>query len=220
MEANIRVIAGAIPIQVDVFSHGPDQWYRALWTGNRWVNQMFAEGFNPETLIAEKTGFDSAVRAMINLKYIGQDQLENGVQTDHLEATANGPDVTALLGGLIAPVGIVEVDSYIDKSTKYPARFTITEHNSPFSVTPEAGQEAKPVVWSIDLYDINAPADLSTPEAYAPTAEATSTVSATEAASGDATGMSTAEATAAVNSVPVTPEATAQATESTPEAAS
>jgi len=169
MEANIRVVAGALPIQVDVFSYGPNQWYRAIWTGNHWVNQMFAEGFNPETLIAEKSGFETAVKAMIDLKYIGQQQLENGAQTDHLFATANGPDVAALLGGLIAPVGIVEVDTFIDRETKYPARFIITEHNSPFAVTPEAGQEAQPVVWTIDIYDINAAPDISTPESLAAT---------------------------------------------------
>ena len=32
-------------------------------------------------------------------------------------------------------------------------------------MTPEAGQEAEPVVWTIDIYDIDAPADMSTPEA-------------------------------------------------------
>ncbi|MBI1256206.1 MAG: hypothetical protein GC204_01925 [Chloroflexi bacterium] len=212
MEATIRVIAGAIPIQVDVFSQGPDQWYRAIWTGNHWVNQMFAEGFNPETLIAEKTGFESAVKAMIDLKYVNQEQLESGVQTDHLVATANGPDVAALLGGLIEPVGIVNVDTYIDRETKYPARFIITEHDSPFAVTPEAGQEAEPVVWTIDIYDIDAAPDISTPEAYTPTVEATSPVSATELASGDATAVSTAEATASATTLPVTPEASAEAT--------
>ncbi|MEO8391702.1 MAG: hypothetical protein ABI700_01800 [Chloroflexota bacterium] len=215
MEATIRVIAGAIPIQVDVFSQGPDQWYRAIWTGNHWVNQMFAAGFNPETLIAEKTGFESAVKAMIDLKYVGQAQLESGVQTDHLVATANGPDVSALLGGLIEPVGIVNVDTYIDRGTKYPARFIITEHDSPFAVPPPAGQEAQPVVWTIDIYDINAVPNISTPEALA----------ATEAPSGDATAESTEQATAAVTPDPVAVDATAEATEanvgtSTPEAAS
>ena len=212
MEATIRVIAGAIPIQVDVFSQGPDQWYRAIWTGNHWVNQMFAEGFNPEALIAEKTGFESAVKAMIDLKYVSQEQLESGVQTDHLVATANGPDVAALLGGLIEPVGIVNVDTYIDRETKYPARFIITEHDSPFAVTPEAGQEAEPVIWTIDIYDIDAAPDISTPEAYAPTVEATAPVSATEAPSGDATEISSAESDVPVTSNPVAPEASAEAT--------
>jgi hypothetical protein len=203
MEATIRVIAGAIPIQVDVFSQGPDQWYRAIWTGNHWVNQMFAEGFNPETLIAEKTGFESAVKAMIDLKYAGQEQLENGAQTDHLVATANGPDVSALLGGLIEPVGIVNVDTYIDRGTKYPARFIITEHDSPFAVTPEAGQTAEPVVWTIDIYDINAAPDISTPEAV-PSAEVTPD--------------STESASFPSPPIPVASDATEQATEqATPE---
>jgi hypothetical protein len=204
MEAMIRVIAAGLPIQVDVFSHGPDQWYRAIWTGNQWVNQMFAAGFDPESLIAEKTGFESAVKAMIDLKYVGQEQLENGAQTDHLFATANGPDVAALLGGLIEPVGIVEVDTYIDRGTHYPARFVITEHNSPFAVTPEAGQEAKPVVWSIDLYDINAAPDISTPEAYA----GSETVAATDEA---VTPSVAVEGGESVNLL--TPEVTAVASE-------
>jgi hypothetical protein len=96
------------------------------------------------------------------------------VDVYHLAATADGPDVAALLGGLIQPVGVVGVDVYIDRSTLYPSRFVITEHDSPYAVTPEpgapgSGEENEPVVWTIDVYDLNAPADLSTPEASSAT---------------------------------------------------
>ena len=188
MQATIRVLAAGLPIEVQVFSRGADQWYRAIWTGDQWVNQPFAAGFNPETLVAEDTGFQAAMKALIGLKYVGLEQLETGEQVDHLAATANGPDVAALLGDLIEPVGTVEVDVYVDTSTKFPARFVITEHDSPYAVTPQAGQQAQPVVWTIDLNDINAPADIATPEALNATPEATGNLLApeTEAATPEA----------------------------------
>jgi hypothetical protein len=148
-----------------VFSHGADQWYRAIWTGNQWINQPFAPEFNPETLIAEDTGFQAALEALIDLSYVGGVQLENGADVHHLKATADGPDVAALLGNLIEPTGTVDVDVYIDRATNYPMRFGITEYDSLFTVTPEPGQEAEPVQWTIDVYDINAAPDISTPPA-------------------------------------------------------
>jgi LppX_LprAFG lipoprotein len=165
MEATIRVIAAGLTISVDVFSHGTDQWYRAIWTGNQWVNQAFAPDFNPETLIAEDTGFQAAMKALIGLSYKGTDQLESGAQAYHLAATANGPDVAALLGGLIQPVGTVNVDVYVDTETRFPDRFIITEFNSPYAVVTEPGKPVDPIVWTIDLYDINAAPDIATPEA-------------------------------------------------------
>lgn len=165
MQASLRVIAAGLPLDIQVFSRGAEQWYRAIWTADTWVNQAFAPDFNPATLVAEESGFQAALDALIDLTYIGTTQLENGVQVFHLAATANGPDVSALLGGLISPIGTVDVGVFIDPSTGYPARFVITEYDSPYATTPEPGQEAEPIVWTIDIYDINAPAELSTPEA-------------------------------------------------------
>lgn len=172
MQANVRVGVAGIPIQIDVFSRGADQWYRAIWTGNRWLNQPFQEGFNPETLISQDAGIQAALDALIQLNYVGEEQLESGAQVQHLTATANGPDVSALLGGLIEPVGEVTVDVYVDTTTRQPARFIIQEFDSPFAETPEPGQEAEPVVWTIDIYDINAPAEIDVPPESEGTVEA------------------------------------------------
>ncbi len=185
MQATIRVIAGGLPLQIDVFSQGADQWYRAIWTGNLWFKQPFAPGFNPMTLIAQETGFQAAMDALIDLTYEGEGELENGTKVHSMAATAEGPDVAALLGGLIEPVGIVNVGVHIDSATGYPARFVVTEYNSPYAATPEFGEDAAPVVWTIDVYDINAAPELNIPEDV--TAEATS----------PATSEATAEATEA-----------------------
>jgi len=174
MQARIRVIALGLPIEIEVYSRGATQWYSAIWTGDNWINQEFAPGFNPETLIAADTGFQSALAALIELDYVGEETLENGTPTYHITSRAQGDQVAALLAGLIAPVGDVTVDVYVHRETRYPARFRITEYNSPYAETPEpvpdTTPEIEPVVWIIDLYDINAPAELTPPEA---TAEAT-----------------------------------------------
>jgi hypothetical protein len=58
----------------------------------------------------------------------------------------------------------VIVDVFIDTATGYPVRFMITEENSPWAVTPEPGQDPEPVVWVMDIFDINLPAQLDEPE--------------------------------------------------------
>ena len=163
MQATIRVLAAGLPISVDVFSRGAEQWYRAIWTGNQWLNQPFAPDFNPEKLLAEETGFQAALESLIDLKYIGGSQLENGANVHHITASANGPDVAALLGNLIEPTGTVNVDVFIDRLTLFPARFIITEFDSLFTITPEPGETADPVEWTIDVYDVDAPPEISTP---------------------------------------------------------
>jgi hypothetical protein len=106
----------------------------------------------------------SALNALLQLSYVGEEELESGALVHRLTATANGPDVSALLGGLIEPVGEVVVDVFIDRETRQPVRFTIREFNSPYAATPEVGEEAEPIIWTIDVYDINAPAELDAPQ--------------------------------------------------------
>ncbi|MCK6577497.1 MAG: LppX_LprAFG lipoprotein [Anaerolineae bacterium] len=164
IQASVRVLALGLPVDVDVYAEGDDQWYRAIWTGNNWINQPFQAGFNAETLIAEETGFQKALESLIDLKYAGTTTLESGVNAHRLDATANGPDVAALLGGLIEPVGTVEVEAYIAVDSGYPVRFVIREFNSPYAATPTPGTQAEPVTWTIDLFDFNGAPNVDPPE--------------------------------------------------------
>lgn len=164
MQASVRVLAAGLPITVDVYAKGADQWFRAIWTGNTWLNAIFQPTFNPAELIAGETGFQSALEALLELRYVGTTTLESGVEAQRIDATADGAKVTALLGGLIAPVGEVEVEVYIGKENRLPVRFVVREFNSPYAAPPPAGREAEPVTWLIDLYDFNAPARIDTPQ--------------------------------------------------------
>lgn len=194
MQANVRILVVGLPTEADVYSHGANQWLRNdVLTGNRWVNTPFSPGFNPETLIAQETGFQASLAALIDMQYVGVETLESGVSAYHLTATANGEDVTALLAGLIYMTGTVNVDVYIDTVTRIPVRFVIVEPETVSEEYPE------PTTWTIDIFDIDEPAELDDPEAAAGTAEAA------------ATGEATAESTSAT--VESTPDATADATE-------
>lgn len=165
MQADISVVEPTTGIRIDVgvFARGAEQYYRAIWTGNNWVDQAFAPGFNPAALIAEDTGFNAAINAIIDLQYVGETTLESGAQVHHITGRASGENVNALLVGLIETAGDVGIDVYVEKATGYPVRFVITEENSPFAVTEEPGEDQPPVVWVMDIYAINQPATLEEP---------------------------------------------------------
>lgn len=180
LQADVRVLAAGIPIDIVLFSNGQDQWYRAVWTGNQWLNAPWAEGFNPAQLISEESGFEAALSTMIDLDYIGMEDLEDGTPTYHLAGPANGPDVSALTLEMITARGTVDVDVYIHRELNLPVRFIITE--------PAGTQDIPdPITWTIDMYDYNAE-----PTIDIPAAAAESTSEAPEAAEGTATDITAA----------------------------
>ncbi|MBE2185109.1 MAG: LppX_LprAFG lipoprotein [Anaerolineae bacterium] len=190
MQAAVRVSAAGLPVDVTVFSRGQDQWYRAIWTGGNWLHETFAPGFDPQTLIAEDTGFQAAMSAVIGLKLVGETTLENGANVYHINGTAEGSAVNALLVGLIETQGNVGVDLYVDRETGYPVRFVLTE--TVFDADGTA--EREPRLWIIDVTDINIPVTLEAPPES--TAEVTPEVTA------ESTHEATAEATPETTETP------------------
>lgn len=159
LQATVRVIAAGLPADVDVFSRGEDQWFRnTILTANQWLNAPFAEGFNPERLIAEDTGFQMALNSLINLSYVGRAQLEDGTAVHHLTGTARGEDITALMANLVEATGEVLVDVFIDQQALLPVRFVIVQPNT---ITED---EPEPTTWTVDVYDVNAEPELDAPE--------------------------------------------------------
>ncbi|MCB9457946.1 MAG: LppX_LprAFG lipoprotein [Anaerolineaceae bacterium] len=157
LQATVRVLAAGLPIDVDIFSKGEDQWFRGIWTANIWVNAMFAPGFNPERLISQEAGFQAALQALINISTPTLGELEDGTPVYHLTGTAKGEDITALMVGLIEASGNVLVDVFIDRNLLLPVRFIIVQ---PETITDE---EPEPTTWTVDVYDVNAEPKLNAP---------------------------------------------------------
>jgi hypothetical protein len=158
LQATVRLIAGGLPADVDVFSRGDEQWYRhVILTANLWFNAPFAVGFNPRKLIAEDTGFQMALHSLINLTYAGRQSLEDGTDVHHLRGTANGQDISALMANLIETEGVVLVDVFIDAVQLLPVRFVI--------VQPDTASEGEPTptTWTVDVYDVNSEPELDAP---------------------------------------------------------
>jgi hypothetical protein len=180
MQGSVRLVVASIPADVDIFARADDQWYRnTILTGNQWVEQPFAPGFNPQLLIADDTGFQAALDSLIELQYVGQVALEDTTQVHHLRGTADGADIAALLAGIILIEGSAEVDVYVDVAQSIPVRFII---RLPETVTED---EPEPTTWTVDVFDINAAPDLDEPS-----------VEATAEAAAESTSETTAEATA------------------------
>lgn len=158
LQASVRVIAAGLPADVDIFSRGDDQWFRnVILTANTWFNAPFALGFNPEKLIAEDTGFQMALNSLINLVYEGREELEDGTPVHHLSGTARGEDITALMANLVEATGEVLVDVFIDRNQVIPVRFIIIQPNTVTDDDPD------PTTWTVDVYDINAEAEVDSP---------------------------------------------------------
>lgn len=166
MQADISVTAlGGLRVDIEVFARAAQQWFRSpVWTAGNWIYATFAPGFNPATLIAQDTGFNAALNAVIDLVYSGDVTLEDGQRARHLTGRADAAGVNALLIGLIEIAGEVAVDVYINLETGFPARFVLTE----------ALPDGEPRIWTMDILDVNEDAPLDPPPEL--TAEATAPV--------------------------------------------
>ena len=154
VQASVSVRAG-LPIELMIYANGSDQWYNAPLIG--WVNQDFAEGFDPTRIIREGGGFEAAVGALEELNYEGRDSI-NGVGTYHFSGRANGIGLTDLLVGLIEIQGFVPVDVFIDRETGYPVRLIIRQ---PETATEEVQEDTR---WQVDVFDINAEDEIIRPQ--------------------------------------------------------
>ena len=156
LQARVRVFGGTA-IEVDVYAMGAEQWIR--FSGLDWIQEEFAEGFNPEVLIAEDTGFEAALSALNELHYVGEATLDTGDDVYHITGTAEGINVSALLVGLIDIEGLVTVDVFISRDEpRYPLRLVIVQNDTVTEQSPD------PTTWTIELYDINAESEIDRPQ--------------------------------------------------------
>lgn len=158
IQATTRVTLGQVPLDIEIFAKGENQWIRLSVNAAVWQKSVFAPGFNPEILISqENSGLQQAMASLKNVRQVGEEQLEDGTAVYHLSADAAGADVSALIANLIQMTGQVQVDLYIDREKRLPLKFVVLQ---PDSVT-EAQKE--PTTWTIEIYDFDIPATLDEP---------------------------------------------------------
>ncbi|MBL8160991.1 MAG: LppX_LprAFG lipoprotein [Anaerolineae bacterium] len=160
IQASARVLLGNLPLDVDIFARGADQWIRGVFTNMEWQNAILAEGFDPQTLIAtEDSGLQAALKSLRNLSFVGETALEDGTAAYHLSSVANGEDVSALIVNIVQMTGEVTVDVFIDRERLLPLKFVIVQ-------PPTGAQTATPgpTTWTIEFYDFDADPELNGPE--------------------------------------------------------
>ncbi|TVR20644.1 MAG: LppX_LprAFG lipoprotein [Anaerolineaceae bacterium] len=155
VQARVNVRSGG-SLEITIYADGEDQWFRAPLVG--WVNQDFADGFDPSRIIQEGGGFEAAVGALRDLRYMGHETI-NGIGTYHFGGNADGSGLTDLLVGLIEIEGEVPVEVFVHRETNYPVRLIIDT----IPQTVDEVTDGDITRWIVDVFDINAPDEIERP---------------------------------------------------------
>lgn len=158
LEGQVRARLLGVPFNLNILARGDLQWVQL--PGAPWTDQLyFAPGFNPQDLIAEESGFQAALNALIDIEMVGQERLEDGTTVYHLTGQAEGPAVSDLVVGLIEADEEVLVDAYIRVEDNMPVRLVLTMPNTVSETEPD------PTQWVVDVYDFNAEITITDPDA-------------------------------------------------------
>ncbi len=197
MQAKAKVTLHQLPVEIEIYARDDDQWWRIV--GTNWAKQTFLPGFNPRALLTEQDrGLRAAFASLENVKYVGDEQLDDGTPVYHLSATADGDKISWMMLYLVQISGATTIDVYIDKDKKLPQKLVVVQPDT-------ATDKIKATTWDMEFYDFNAAPRLSAPTGSEATPE--STAESTAEAAVEATSESTAQ-----SAVESTTEATAEAT--------
>lgn len=157
LQGDVDATLFGMPYNFGILARGEQQWVRLPAVG--WSGlYAFAPGFNPQDLIAEESGFQAALNALLDIEMVGAESLD-GIPVYHLRGRADGPAVADLLVGLIEPEGEVFIDVYIERNEeRTPVRLTVTMPGTETEEVPE------PTRWLVDVYDFNEPVEITGPE--------------------------------------------------------
>lgn len=152
-----KVLGTSIGLKVEVFARGPKQAFRLPATA--WIFQPFAADFNPDVLLAENSGFQKALSSLLELKFVGNESLDDGTPVFHVSGRAPGSVVKDLLVGLVDTGRDVTVDVSLDQTSHLPLKLVITLPDSATKDQPDNTQ------WQVEVYDFNAEPQYVDPEA-------------------------------------------------------
>lgn len=165
MQAKAKVNLHQLPVQIEIFAQDDDQWWRLV--GTNWSKQTFLPGFNPRALLTqEDRGLRAAFASLENVKYVGEEQLDDGTPVYHLTATADGDKISWMMLYLVQISGKTSIDVYIDKDKKLPQKLVVVQPDT-------ATDKLKPTTWDMEFYDFNVASNLTRPIGSEATPEAT-----------------------------------------------
>lgn len=151
--ATVRLEVAPLPaVNTELFAKASDQFFRLA--GGSWINFPIAEGFDPSDLVRVDGGFSRALGQLRDLKYLGAETLIDGTVTQHIHGIASGDTINNLMFNLLSLTqNDIEVDVYLDPETKFPLKMVL--------LLPGSAREGESdTQWNIELYDINAPAEV------------------------------------------------------------
>jgi hypothetical protein len=159
LQGQIRAQLVRLPFEFGIMARGDFQWVRLPGAG--WTDTLyFAPGFNPQTLIAEDSGFQAALSALIDIEMVGRENLDDGTAVYHMRGMADGPQVSELLVYIITTEDPVIIDAYIAVEDNLPLRLEVT---IPGTETEEAPEPTKFVVELYDFNGVDPDADITGP---------------------------------------------------------
>lgn len=171
MQAKAKVSLHQLPVEIEIYAQDDDQWWRLV--GTNWSKQTFLPGFNPRSLLTqEDRGLRAAFASLENVKYVGDEQLDDGTPVYHLSATADGDKISWMMLYLVQISGKTTIDVYVDKEKKLPQKLVVVQ---PITAT----DKLKPTTWDMEFYDFNVESNLAAPAGSAAESTPEATAEAT-----------------------------------------
>jgi hypothetical protein len=156
IQGRIRAQLMGLPFEFSILGRGERQWVNLPAMG--WTDTLyFAPGFNPETLIAEDSGFQAALSALEEIEMVGRETLDDGSPVWHVRGVANGPAVSELMVYIITTEDPVLIDAYIHTETSRPIRLEVTIPGT------ETEEDPDPTKFIVELYDFNEELEITGP---------------------------------------------------------
>ena len=138
-------------LNMDVYSLDDRQWI-SFPSGAPWFMLPAFEGFDVNRLMADDDGIQRVADNLRDLRIVEDDEHEGW----HLQAVADGEDVSGLLFGFIAPQAGVELDFWLDAAGRF-ARIEM------LMLETLADDPDEPSRWTIAFSDFDAPREFEPP---------------------------------------------------------
>jgi hypothetical protein len=151
IDAELTVLTSGATIAIQTIAIGSDQWITNP-VNQRWEELPPDWGFNPAILFDPNQGWKPLLQEDISDARLVETSNFGGVTRYRIRATASGPRVATITGGVAAGEN-VEIEALVDPETYYIIQLQ-------FSTVTSSGE---PADWLLKFSDFNAPVSVEAP---------------------------------------------------------